>query len=314
VRERPTADERFAALAALSDGVSTRRLAAKSGLDARAVARRVANGVLDEPAPGVLRFTAAPRTWRQEVRVAVLGAGRGAAASHRSGGRLHDLDGMDDDVVEVSIPGSRRVRLKDVVVHRVKALDPSDLIVVDGILTTGLARTLADLGSVCEEERVLRAFDDVVRRGTSRLWLRQTAERLHRPGQSGTGVLLRLLDRTAGERRPPESWFERLVALCLASPELPELVLQYEVRGPGGRVVARLDGAFPELRLGIEAHSRAFHFGPVAEAWDEERDLELAAMGWEVLYLGWRHAVETPERTLVYVVRAARARGHAAGV
>ena len=44
----------------------------------------------------------------------------------------------------------------------------------------------------------------------------QTAERLHRPGQRGTGVLLRHLDSIPFEGRVPDSWFEELVAACLA--------------------------------------------------------------------------------------------------
>ena len=76
----------------------------------------------------------------------------------------------------------------EAVVHQVIALPRSDLIVVEGIATTGLARTLADLGSVVERDDVERALDHFQRRGYSLRWARETAERLHRPGQRGTGV------------------------------------------------------------------------------------------------------------------------------
>lgn len=39
------------------------------------------------------------------------------------------------------------------------------------------------------------------RGGHSLVWIRQTAERLHRPGQRGTGVILDLLDEAEVNRR-----------------------------------------------------------------------------------------------------------------
>ncbi len=135
------------------------------------------------------------------------------------------------------------------------------------------------------------------------MWLRRTANRLHRPGQCGTRVLLELLDHVSGPLRG--SWFEKLVELCLQSPRLPPLERQWTVRDPRGRFVARLDLAMPAIRLGVEAHSRRFHFGAHAEAADERRDLRLAALGWEVLYVGWHDLSDA--RTLLSVVEAAAA-------
>lgn len=83
------------------------------------------------------------------------------------------------------------------------------------------------------------------------------------------------------------SWFEALVERCLVSPALPPLVRQHEVRDAVGRLVGRLDLAFPSICLGVEAHSRLHHFGS-REAFDEDRDLALASEGWEVLYVGWQ--------------------------
>ena len=57
-----------------------------------------------------------------------------------------------------------------------------------------------------------------------------------------------------------------------------------------GRLAGILDLAFPTLRLGVEAHSRQFHFGRGAEHADEDRDHRLARCGWEVLYVGWQGA------------------------
>jgi very-short-patch-repair endonuclease len=297
-------DARVAAAAATQHGLLTRSQALALGLDRRAVARRLRAGVLEEPFAGVLRLPG-PSTAPQAILAAVLAGGPGVVASHRAAAALHRLEGCDDGVLEVSSVG-RQVRLPGVVAHRVAVLPRADRHVVLGVRSTGLARTLADLGSVAPETTVRRPFDDARRRGASVVWLRRTATRLHRPGQHGTRVLLDLLEEAT--RPASESWFEYLVERCLRSPRLPPIERQWTVRDARGRFVARLDLAMPSIRLGVEAHSRRFHFGPAAEAADERRDLQLAAIGWEVLYVGW-HDLGDADRLLGVVEAAAVARG-----
>jgi hypothetical protein len=57
--------------------------------------------------------------------------------------------------------------------------------------------------------------------------------------------------------------------------------------------VARFDYAFPSARVAVEAHSKRFHFGPLREAADEDRDLRAQRAGWVVSYLGW-HITKRP--------------------
>ena len=227
---------------------------------------------------------------RQAVRLATLAGGGHAVASHRAAAALHHLDGFASGLIEVSVPRPRRLELPRVVVHHVQAPPPEDLTVIGGIPVTGLARTLCDLGTVVDARAVERALDDARRRGTSLRWLRETAERLHRPGQAGTKTLLLLLDTVEHDRGVRGSWFEKLVEECLRSPDLPPLVRQHRVHDATGALAGILDLAFPTIRLGVEAHSRQFHFGRDAEQRDEDRDHRLARCGWEVLYVGWQLA------------------------
>jgi hypothetical protein len=90
-----------------------------------------------------------------------------------------------------------------------------------------------------------------------------------------------------------ESWLEELMVRLVESPGMPAVVRQHVVSDPNGSFVGRLDAAMPEIKLGLEGHSREFHFGPIHEAADEDRDLRLAAEGFEVLYLGW-YATQRP--------------------
>jgi very-short-patch-repair endonuclease len=183
-----------------------------------------------------------------------------------------------------------------------------DFTVVDGVRCTGVARTLCDLGSIDSHERVKVAFESAWRDGHSLTWMRQTAERLHRPGQRGTGVLLRLLDSVETLRRPTESALELQLESALAG--IPGVVRQFSIFDPNGRFIARTDFAIPDLKIAIEAHSRRFHFGPQSEDDDAGRESQLHAEGWIVRYVTHaqtrnRRALRSSLLALVHARRAA---------
>lgn len=299
-----------AELAASQHSVFTRRQAAAHGFDRRRVATALTQGWLAEPYPGVLVVCGAPTTWTSRLAAAVMAGGASAVASHRAAARLHRLDGFArTTTLELTVDRRHRWQFGDsVVAHHVTPLEACDVVTVDGIAVTSLARTLADLGSVVRDRRLVgQALTDARRRGAGLAGIRATAERLHRPGQRGTGVLLRHLDAIPFEGSVPDSWFEELLARCVDHPLLPEVVPQYRIRDRNGCVVARTDIGIPSVRLGLEAHSRRFHFGPQAEPLDEQRDLRAAACGWELLYLGW-YATRSPEAVVRAVAEVVAAR------
>jgi Transcriptional regulator, AbiEi antitoxin len=300
-----------AELAASQHRALTRTQAAALNFDRRRVATAKRAGWLEEPTPGVLVLAGAFPTWHQRLMVAALAMGGHGVVSHRAAARLHGLDGFDYPgmaIVEASVTRRFRVDLPDAVFHHITPLEPCDVVSVDGIPCTAIGRTLADLGSVIRDRRRIgRALTDARRRRVDLLALRTTAERLHRPGQSGTGTLLRLLDGIPFEGRVPQTWFEELLALCLTDPALPEIVLQCPIRNQQGRIIARADIGMPAVKLGLEAHSREFHWGPIYEPLDEDRDIAAATCGWELIYLGW-YATKRPAAVLRVVNDLVRTR------
>ena len=94
-------------------------------------------------------------------------------------------------------------------------LGPPDLVTIDGIPSTGKARTLVDLGSVVRRDNLAKASIGAYRHGLSLQTLRATAERLHPPGQSGTGLVLSAIDNLMRHGAVPESWLEEVVQLLL---------------------------------------------------------------------------------------------------
>jgi hypothetical protein len=300
-----------AELAAAQHRAFTRRQAAALKFDSRRVTTALRAGWLDEPVPGVLVMTGSPATWEQRVMVLLLAGNGHAAISHRAAARLHRLDGFDHAgmaTVEGSVARSSRLVVPDTVIHHVTPLEACDLTSVNGFTCTTVARTLADLGAVVASRKLLRqALTSARRNGTSVATLRATVERVHRPGPSGTGPMLRLLDAIPCEGRVPDSWFEELLAGCVADPALPPVVPQCPISDDTGRIVARVDLGIPAVKLGLEAHSRRFHWGPIRGQLDEERDLAAAACGWELLYLGW-YATKRPAEVLRLVRQVVAAR------
>lgn len=294
--------------AACRHGVITRTLAAQRGLHRNQIRRLIDAHVLFEPVQGVLVMTSTPPSWRQQVAIAVAAGGDHGVASHRCAARLHDLDGWAAARC-IELSASRRYKAQvDAVVHQVGALEPCDVVKVDGIRVTSLARTLADLGAVVGANHVERALDDARRRGVSLRWIDETARRPHRPGRGGPATLLAAIRDITPEEAVRGSWFEKLVEGLLNDPRFPAITRQHVVRDRSGRFVAQLDLAVPSLQHGLEAHSREFHFGRAAEGRDEDRDHRLSAVGWDVTYLGFE-STRRPADTVELVADILGARG-----
>ena|GEM_PF-5225109 len=251
--------------------------------------------------PNVFTVVGAPATWQQRLVVATSAARR-VVVSHQAAARQHGLEQwINFDTVVVTVDRGSRVRVPGIVTHQVGVPIPaSDIIRIDGIATTSLARTIVDLGSVIEASALVRACDEFERRGASVRWLQHVARRLNRPGQRGPRAVLDHLDVRAEQGRVSGSWFERLMAECLSSTVLPELIPQYVICDDDGGFLAQVDLGLPSVKLAIEMHSRAFHSGTHREVVDQRRENRSMLLGWQFLYLGWADR-KTPAEARQYL-------------
>lgn len=251
-------------------------------------------------------------SWEQRLHAVLLASDGRGVASHRTAARLHDFDGFNtphNATIEMSVPRDLRFRHRvNAVIHHVSPFEASDITIVAGFPCVRKERALAELGSVVPNVMLVRkALTSARRNGLDVMRTRDVAERLHRPGQTGTGILLRLLDSIPWEGQLPANWFEELLALCLDDPGLPDMKLQHPIIDESGVILARPDIAFPSVRLGLEGHSREFHWGPLAEPLDEQRDIAAAICGWQLIYLGW-YATKRPAEVLAVVKQLVAAR------
>jgi hypothetical protein len=246
-------------------------------------------GVIERPAPGVLRSVPAPVSWNQRVRIAALAPGD-AVISHGAAARLHQLDGFDRyaSVDVLCRKGWCPNCPADTITHFTRGLDNPDLDVVevDGIRTLSTGATLALLKPACGVGLTARALDSALRLGNNIDDLRATARRWQRRGRSGPRTLLMLLDEREGKTLPP-SWFQRLAKRIFAQ-HLVRFVDGHEVRAWDGTLLAVLDLAHPTLKIGVECQSWAWHATPEAQHRDARRRGQLRQQGWEIVDVWWR--------------------------
>lgn len=271
--------------------------------------RWVTEGRLISAQPGVFRLVGAPETWHQALMATQLASG--GIISHRSAAELWGLL-RPGGHVEASIPPGNTPRLRPpAVVHRIKDLHPELATEREGLTLTDPVRTIVDLGLVVPTVLVAAAL----RRGISGRLVtlkdaRHIRELLGRQGRNGTGILGEVIDVHVLDGEKSESELESRLLDLRRRFDLPMLTVQHEVWACG-RCIARVDAAYPALKLAIEVDGFEFHSTPEAFQRDRTRQNELVALGWTVLRFTWKDITQHPERVAT-TIRQAIARLQAA--
>lgn len=228
---------------------------------------------------GVYRVTGTPLTWRGSVLAACWAGGLRAAASGRTAAELWEFPGRSDAVIELTCPRWRRARHDGLRVHESLAFDEIDITSRDGIPVTTAARTLFDLAGLRGRGTLDLAVDNALRRRlTTVSELAATADRLARSGRKGSGLFRAVLDVRNGA--VTESEAERRLLQILEHHGLPRPDVQHEIRDDAGRLIARVDFAYPGLKIAIEYDSYEHHVGKEALDRDGARRNSIVALGW----------------------------------
>ncbi len=206
------------------------------------------------------------------------------AAGMRSAARLWGL-WPDTEAVEVVVPRGVMATLTGATVHWTSNLPETT--VRHGIPLTTPPYTLVRLGAVASRADL----EDVVSRAlSSRLVsvraLEAALERISGPGVRGTRVLKSILREWGLGVRPPDSVLETRMLTLLHRFKLPQVEFQHVVRSQG-RFLARVDFAYPALRLAIEVDGHAHHSRAADRERDARRRNRLSLAGWTVLVFTW---------------------------
>lgn len=210
------------------------------------------------------------------------------------------LDGIVTSLVEITTP--RALSDPRVVIHRSRLLTRDHVTRVGGIPVTSPTRTLLNLSAVVPPQRLEVALDDALRRGLTSIVRLELEIGARAPGLAGARTLRKTLEDY--RHAPLESPLERKFLKLMRAAGLPEPEVQHEIHAHG-RLIARVDFAYPELRLGIEVDGYRWHSGRARWAKDLVRRNELTALMWRILHVTEEEMSGTQPR-VVEIVRRAR--------
>jgi very-short-patch-repair endonuclease len=205
--------------------------------------------------------------------------------------------------IEIGVPATRRVRRRELVVHELGGLERADVTVFDAIPVTTPTRTLIDLAAVVSADVLEEALDDALRRRlTTVRRLRWRLAQLGTRGRPGAGRLEKLVVARAGGTVTESVLETRFLRLLRRSGlSLPES--QYEIRD-GRRLVARVDFAYPDLKLVIEIDGYRWHSGRARWERDLARRNALTALGWRVIHVTSTDLDERPGEIVAMIAGA----------
>ncbi|MDQ3958079.1 MAG: DUF559 domain-containing protein [Actinomycetota bacterium] len=216
---------------------------------------------------------------------AVLWAGEGAVVSHDSAAGSWGIARWTADVVHITCERKLTSPPRGVKPHvsRLTKTEAGDL---RRVPVTTPARTLLDLAATRTAEELLPLVDCAVLGGLV------TPERLRwtlarHAGRRGCRTLAAVLALgTDGGRWT--SALEREVGRALERSDLPPYCRELVV----GNV--RIDFAWPEARVGIEADGRRWHSSSADFARDRAKHNVLTAAGWRILRVTWQEIRDGP--------------------
>jgi hypothetical protein len=202
----------------------------------------------------------------------------------------------EDDDVEITLPpAAHMVRVAGVVARRA-ALDPAQLTTHDGLRLTTPAATALRLAAALSHDAAVIAVDRLIATGLVEIAsIRALAARMRGPGSARARAVAADADGLA------ESPQETRLRLLMARSSLPPPVAQYRIEHEG-RFVARVDFAWPELKVAVE-YDGLWHAESRQFAKDRERLNRLQAAGWRVVFVTAAD-LHRPEQLLARIAAA----------
>lgn len=266
--------------------------------------RLVSSGSIERVAPRVYAISGVPRSHRYRLRLGLLSLGERSWISYEAAAALHGLDRSKPNVVEFTVPRSKRGIDLPFIVHTTDMIKPIDFIEVEGFRTTSATRTIIDLAhGRAHPQRVEAAIDSAIRLGlSSPEVIAKRLETLRGSGRWGCRLIDDLIIDAGGH-----TMLERRFLQLVREAGLPRPRTQV-VHRKNGRHVARVDFLFDEASVVVEVSGQLGHSTPLERARDAQRRNELQDIGRRVYEYTWEDVTKRPayvRSTLVQRLRIA---------
>lgn len=301
-RSRAGSQRRLAAIARRQHRLFTLEQAVACGYTHDFVWRRVRDHRWKEVEPHVYRATLAGTPTWQETLLAVVLTTNGVAGG-RSAAALFGLlppPNVPEVVIDHRIRSARHRRPG---VRAVRDLTERDVVEVDGIPSTSVARSLVDLASSLGEGRVTDLVDTaIVRRLVTARRLAEAATKLWAPRRNGCAVVLRVLQTAHPELWRARNEWEARVLRHLSRLGVPDPIPNLPVHVGGRRRV--IDFAWPEIKVALEFDGFVPHSNRRTFDDDRARQNDLVDDNWRVYRVTSSALRRSARGALAPVVRA----------
>ncbi|WP_185972500.1 DUF559 domain-containing protein [Georgenia yuyongxinii] len=187
------------------------------------------------------------------------------------------------DRVEVFLPADHRIRRRDLLDVSSERLRGEEVATTAVGLATTAVRTAFDLARLEDPLVAVPLLDALVQASGIRRE-HVVALMANHPGARWLSRVTRTLDLVD---KGAESVRESRLRVILVRAGLPRPVTQLRIYNAAGEFVARVDLAWPELKVAVE-YDGAHHDGPEQIARDRARINALRAAGWTVLVIDRR--------------------------
>lgn len=271
-------DSVIASLAVAFHGVTSWDRLRAAPLDARAVRRRVAAGLVEALSPRVLKIAAAPWTPELRIAAATLDVPGGAVASFETAAWLWGLPGFPLRGVEVTARRTQHRTSSLAFVHQPVLLIDEHITVVRGIPVTTLPRTIFDLAGVIHPRRLERLVDSVITRSPAMLpALHRLLMVLAKRGRPGIRAMRTVLAARPVGTKVAASGYEARFEEVLSNAGISGLRRQVDV---GGHTwVGRFDYLDDVTGVVFEIDSAEHHTSRTDLDADAKRDAAAIASG-----------------------------------
>ena len=274
-------------LATRQHGVLSRRQLIDDGLSDRQVRLRVSGGILVPFTGDTFLIAGAPRQPITRYWAATLALPNSVLGT-RAAANIHWFDGFTAVPPELIVASGTHSLVNGITVRRRDDLLERHRCTVDGLAVTTIPRTVLDLAAYLPWVELSRLVDDLVdHRRISIHLLFDEFDRIARRGRNGSVALRRVLEPRLVNSTHTKSELERRGREFLRRHGLPDPVEEF--RPPwAGPALARVDLAYPDLKVVIELDGRKWHDRSDRFENDRLRDQLAMAHGWIVVRITWR--------------------------
>lgn len=249
---------------------------------------------------GAYASAGTPRDHGLEIRAATLVLPADTVIGGRSAAWWHGVRGIGPTSrVEAFLPPDHHVRHRGEIRARRVDLREGEHGVIDGVRVTTPARTAFDVGRSGHLDRTVPVLDALLA-CTGTTVAEVAAIRRAHPGARSCRTLDRALELVDPAAESPA---ESALRVLLVTAGLPRPAVNHRVLD-GDVFVARVDLAWPDLRVGVE-YDGAHHDDPSRVAADRRRLNMLKALGWTVLVVD-RHQMRRPDDVVHLVATVLR--------